>query len=81
MTNPIRSLALRRGEPAVYEGQPVEIDAVLGFDTAQIKDLVSGSKLEVAISQLSLRNTKVDNGAAKPILTLLAEVERVLNLN
>ena len=65
MTNPIRSLALRRGEPAVYKGQPVEIDAVLGFDTAQIKDLVSGSKLEVAISQLSLRNTKVDNGAAQ----------------
>jgi hypothetical protein len=65
MTNPLRSLALRRGEPAVYKGQPVELDAVLGFDTAQIKDLVSGSKLEVAISQLSLRNTKVDNGAAQ----------------
>jgi putative transposase len=61
MTHPIHSLALRRGELALYKGQPVEIEAVLGFDTVQIRDLVTGGRLEVEISHLSRRDSEVDS--------------------
>jgi hypothetical protein len=53
---PINTLALRRGELALYKGEPVEIEAVLGFDAVQIKDLVTGGRLEVEISHLSRRD-------------------------
>src|SRR5260370_4117941 len=61
MTHQINSLALRRGELALYKGQRVEIEAVLGFDTVQIRDLVTGGRLEVEISHLSRRDSEVDS--------------------
>jgi putative transposase len=61
MTHPIHGLALRRGELALYKGQLVEIEAVLGFDAVQIKDLVAGSRLEVEISHLSRCDSEVDS--------------------
>jgi hypothetical protein len=61
MTHPIHALALRRGELALYKGQPVEIEGVLGFDAVQIRDLVTGGRLEVEISHLSRRDSEVDS--------------------
>jgi hypothetical protein len=45
----------------MYEGRAVDIEAVLGFDTAQIKDLVTGKSLEVKIPQLWPRKKEADS--------------------